>query len=102
MENVKKETQKKAPVKKPVLTNAATVRLLGVQEHKDRKALVQHVIKYLKEHNVTKNNKGYVIDEKHLLQELSAIIRDKKKKISSLLKIFKKMPMQKKNFFCIF
>jgi len=72
------ETNVKTNVKpqvKQVYSNATVFKRLGVIQHTNKKALCKDVLKFLNNNGQFKNNKNIKIDEAHLLQQLSAIIR---------------------------
>ena len=70
--NVKKEVVEK----KEILTNAAVFQKLAIVASKDREELAEKMIKYLADKGVTKNIKGKTIDKPHLLQQISAIVKN--------------------------
>jgi len=70
----------KVETPKEVLTIASVFQKLGIEEHKDRDALADGIISYLKGKGVTNNVRGHEIRKERVLQQISAMLRDIKEK----------------------
>ena len=73
---VVKAVEKKAEVKKEILTIANVFKELATKGCKDRDTLANAIIKYLADKGVTKNVRGHTIVKGRVSQQISAMLRD--------------------------